>query len=349
MRRSEKSLSVSLDQLIAFNQEITALAAAGIPLETSLAELARDLPGRAGQFTHRIADRLARGVRLDQAIAAEGDALPQVYQAMVAAGLRSGQLPAALHALTETAQRIAATRRMIGMAVIHPLVVCVVAWLLLGLTVAFILPSFQWLDLAQRSFVSILTAMKTGAAWWVPAGPVVMILLALFAWYVSGRARAIDLSGRAERRIGGRGTILRLGHAATYADILALLMEQATPLDEALQLAAHTANVPGWRQASALLAEAIREGQPITAHPEPLRQLPALVRLALLQTGRPDPIVHGLRAAAETYRDRARRRARWLALVLPILLTVVLGGGVVLAYTITVFGPYIAALYELSN
>ncbi|MBN1851285.1 MAG: type II secretion system F family protein [Pirellulales bacterium] len=349
MTGSGKSSHVSLDQLIALNEEIAALAVAGVPLERNLAGLARDLPGTSRSLANRIAVRLERGDSLYQAIEAEGDSLPRIYRAMVLAGLRSGHLPSALHALTETARRVAETRRIVGMAMFYPLIVIVIAWFLFGLTVGFIMPSFQWLDVAELTLVKVLSAIKTSVWWWMPIVPGILIILAVAGWFVSGRAKAIDVSGGSARRFGARGTILRLGHAATFADMLALLLEQATPLDEALLLAADTTMVPEWCEASGLLAEAIHQGQSITANQEPLHRLPPLVRLALLRTGRPEQIISELHAAAETYRNRARRRARWLALMLPTFLIVVLGGGVVLAYTLIVFWPYVTALREMSG
>ena len=59
---------MTLDDLIALNDEIAALVRAGVPLEAGLAELGGDLPGRLGQFATVLAQRTARGESLAQAI-----------------------------------------------------------------------------------------------------------------------------------------------------------------------------------------------------------------------------------------------------------------------------------------
>ncbi|MBI3465755.1 MAG: type II secretion system F family protein [Planctomycetes bacterium] len=62
--------SISLDQLIAFNDELAALVRAGLPLERSLCELAPDIPGSLGDTVQVLAARLSRGESLPQALTA---------------------------------------------------------------------------------------------------------------------------------------------------------------------------------------------------------------------------------------------------------------------------------------
>src|SRR5690554_816023 len=81
---------LALDELAALNDEIVALVRAGLPLEVGLAGAGGDLGGRLGRVSAALAERLQQGEDLASALAAEGDAIPPLYQAVVAAGLRSG-------------------------------------------------------------------------------------------------------------------------------------------------------------------------------------------------------------------------------------------------------------------
>ena len=55
-----------------------------------------------------------------------------------------------------------------------------------------------------------------------------------------------------------------------------------------------------------------------------------------------------LRFAEKTYRHTAERRAAVLRFVLPTMLGALLGGSIVLAYGLSVFGPFVQLLEDLA-
>ena len=103
--------SISLDDLVALNDEIAGLVRAGVPLEIGLASWGRDLPGELGRTASRLGESIAQGQSLSESFAAQGDRIPRVYTALVTAGLRSGRLPAALESLTTTARSLQGSSR----------------------------------------------------------------------------------------------------------------------------------------------------------------------------------------------------------------------------------------------
>src|SRR3954468_5174792 len=90
---------ISLEQLIALNDEMVALVRAGMPLERGLRAAGRDLSGKLGRVTSSLGERMGGGQSLPGALAAEGDRFPKVYRAVVEAGVRSGRLASALEGL----------------------------------------------------------------------------------------------------------------------------------------------------------------------------------------------------------------------------------------------------------
>ena len=95
---------VTLDQLIALNDEIVALTRAGVPLERGLLDLGSDLPGRLGRIATALGERMSRGESLPEALAACDGGVPRVYRAVVEAGLRPGRLSVALEGLAAYAR-----------------------------------------------------------------------------------------------------------------------------------------------------------------------------------------------------------------------------------------------------
>src|SRR5688572_31403788 len=125
------SRPVTLDQLAALSDEIAALARAGVPLDRGLQDLASDMPGRLGQIAEQIGKQVESGQPLEQVVAELSGALPPAYRAVLAAGLRAGRLPAALEGVAHSARRISQLRQAIGLSIVYPLVVLLVAWGLL--------------------------------------------------------------------------------------------------------------------------------------------------------------------------------------------------------------------------
>ncbi len=128
--------AVSVDQLIALNDEILALVRAGLPLERGLRDAGRDLGGRLRLVTEALSDRMARGESLSQALAAESDRIPKLYRAVVEAGSRAGRLSVALEGLSAYARGYVEMRQAIGLAMLYPMVVVMLAYgLFVGLSV----------------------------------------------------------------------------------------------------------------------------------------------------------------------------------------------------------------------
>ena len=108
--------SLTLDHLIALNDEIAALVRTGLPLERGLREVGGDFHGRLGRAMTVLAERMSRGESLPEALTAERERLPRIYRAVVEAGLRAGRLAAALEGLTGFVRAYLDSRQAIGLA-----------------------------------------------------------------------------------------------------------------------------------------------------------------------------------------------------------------------------------------
>lgn len=118
----------NLDDLISLNHEIAALVRAGIPLELGLRGLSSGYGRRLTKLSDRLADRLASGRSLPDALADEGPAVSPIYTAVVEAGLASGNLPQALESLAISGQVIQETRRRVTLASVYPVICFIFAY-----------------------------------------------------------------------------------------------------------------------------------------------------------------------------------------------------------------------------
>jgi type II secretory pathway component PulF len=68
----------------------------------------------------------------------------------------------------------------------------------------------------------------------------------------------------------------------------------------------------------------------------------------MASAGREGALLPALKHAAATYHRRARHQADLIRTFLPVLLTVVFGGGVTAVYVLALFYPYTAMLRALA-
>ena len=268
MSQPSQSPAITLDDLIALNDEIAALVRAKVPLERGLQDLGRDLPGRLGQFASALARRTGSGEPLVDVLGDPDFRLPKIYRAVVEAGVRSGRLPAALESLAGSMRRLAEARRGVVLALLYPLLLLIVAWGFFAFTTAQIAPkllvSFEMLRVPGAIVFRPLAWCGRSAAIWGPIGPMVFLAVAGLWWYAATRATVVG-SRRACWLLGWLpwlGRTLRWSRTAIFAEILALLVENGLPLDAAVLLAGEAAGDPQLSEAAKELAAAIRRGEP---------------------------------------------------------------------------------------
>ncbi len=338
---------ITLNNLIALNDEIAALTRAGVPLDRGLLAIGQDMPGRLGRIAQLLGRRLESGEDLAVAIGQSGSEFPPIYRAVVLAGLRSGRLTVALEGIAKTARRVTEARNVMLMSLIYPFVVIFVASSVFYFTMSETVPILQetfadfeiiwplWYVVMTRIAESLVLALP----WLWLVG---MILLFIFLIWLS---RASVLGSRPGQRFSTIGKILQAGRMATFSETLALLLEQELPLDESLELACQSSGDRGLMTAGGELAEAIRRGQPLSQLPT---GFPPMLGWMLMGGGQPGQLVAALRRLAANYRQRAAKLSAWLTIYLPVSLSAGACGFEVGAYVLLAMAPFYFLLYQMS-
>ncbi|MCE5267783.1 MAG: type II secretion system F family protein [Planctomycetaceae bacterium] len=361
---------MTVDQFIALNDEIAALVRSGVPLERGLSELGKEMPGRLGEIAVRLAERSAAGEPLDQCITDEIADTSPAYQAVVQAGLRAGRLPAALEAVASSSRRVTDTYRAAVVAVSYPMLIFAFAWAGAALFTSLLAPqlaaSFRSMDLPGQRFFDALCWIGRGAWFWGPVGPLAAVAIIATWWSVCrcGTLFSGPWSNRLLTGLPWMGSMLRWSRTATFLEVLSLLIDSEVPLPDAVQLAAQSSGDPQTLQAGRQLAATLEAGHqaapegrdcrldekgtvPLGARPGP--SLPPLLGWLMGSAGRPGTLLPAIRHAAATYHRRARYQAKMVQTFLPVLLTVILGGGITAAYVLTLFVPYTSMLRALAR
>jgi type II secretory pathway component PulF len=346
---------ISIDELGALNEEIAALARAGVPLERGLLRAGGDLSGSLKTITQALGSRLSRGESLPKALEAEKAAIPPLYRAVVEAGARSGRLPAALEGLARYVRSYSEARAAIGVALWYPIVVLSLAYgLFLGLVIEIVprfIAAFEVLGLGVIRPLHWLADLGELAPYWWPVGPVLLAALG-FAWWRSGRAASFQTSTWSLLRIfPWMRSLLSDYESAGFADLLALLLEHGVAFPQAVVLAAEAtgngAMITGARQLAAAVERGEAAGKALEGVPD--RAFRPLLRWALAAGEEQGSLVVSLRNLAPMYRKRGAYQAEKLQLFLPTVLMITIGASATLLYAVSLFLPLSSMLAELST
>ncbi len=350
---STKAATISLNDLLALNDEIVALTRAGVPLEPSLSALGKDLPGRLGQTAQALAERSARGESIANILAQRALGLPPVYQAVVEAGLRAGRLPAALETVAGSIRRTAETRRGVAAAALYPLFVLILACGFFAFFTIMLAPTlhhhFQQLDLSTDEPFAFLSFCGQWVGIWGPGIPLIILVAGGLWWSKVGKAGVLDphRSGRLLGWLPWMGKAMRWTRTATFADLLALLVENQVPLHEAIVLASEASGDHGMKDACRELAASLQQGRMPDAAKRGNEELPPMLRWMIASGQRHGALLPALKHAAATYHRRAQYQADMACIFLPVLMTIFVGGAVTLIYAVSLFLPYATLLKGL--
>jgi type II secretory pathway component PulF len=346
---------ITLDQLIALNDEIVALVRSGVPLETNLGEIGRDLPGTLGKITTSLAKRASQGEPLPQLIAQSSAKFPPVYRAIIEAGLRSGRLSAALEALSGNIRRLAEIRRTIISAAVYPLLVVLIGWLSFAIFSAKVAPGlaadFTTLEVPGNRVFVVLAWLGQWAVYWGLGVPILLVIVAVLVWQGSHRATWIGATGlgRLTTKFPWFGPMLRYSRNAAFADVLALLVDNSVPMPEALIMAAEASGDRQLLYAARHASEMISSGQTLVGQDGQLSAFPPLLRWLLPAASGKNILVPALKHAAEMYHRRAEHQADLLRIFTPIVLTICISGVITGLYALTLFIPYTTMLSALAR
>ena len=236
---------------------------------------------------------MAHGMGLSQALEAEGGGLPKVYRATVDAGIRAGRLPAALEGLAGFARAYAETRAAIGLALLYPLYVLILAYGLFVFFATVVAPRFvvavSSLQLPRVPPLAWLARLGDSAIYWAPAPPALLALL-LIGWARTGGASAFRPGGMvALRWVPWMGGMLANARASAFAGLLAVLVEHRVPLPEGIELAAEASGDGLLARDGRAIAEALRRGGSLAEGLEGTRAFPPLLRWLMLAGVRAGP------------------------------------------------------------
>jgi general secretion pathway protein F len=331
--------------LALFSRQFATLLTAGLSIERALAALVEQQDeAKVRDVLNSVHQDVLAGHGLGQTLSRHTRAFPRYYGAIVQAGEEAGALPQVMERLSSYLERGQALRQKVGVALIYPVIVTVVACLIVGVLLTYVVPqvvsvfeqSRQALPWLTRAMIMVSDLAR--ATWWIA---LILIVAGIFVVRHLLNIDAVRLRWHQfllRLPIIGR---LRTGLAsARFANTLSVLVGSGVPIVNALGYAGAALDDEVFRRATAEAATRVREGQSISRALKQSGAFPGML-LHLVASGEASgELARVLEHAARQQELAVETRLSALTALLEPLLILIMGG-IVLVIVLAIMQPII--------
>jgi type IV pilus assembly protein PilC len=225
-----------------FLRQLIMMFEAGTPILKALKSLARRGENKGVRaLVGGIAEYVEAGNPLWQAFAREGRNFSPVEVNLIKAAEASGSLPAVLKRIAEYREQRERLKRQMIVAMIYPVIVTVVAFVLVVVLSMFVLPAFQ--DMFDELGVKLngYTRFVMGTAnfvshtWWIFVVVVVGLILAYRLWWVRSPVRQLQ-ADRLKLRLPLFGGLARRRVTTEFMRTFSMLLRSGVSMMATLDL-----------------------------------------------------------------------------------------------------------------
>jgi type IV pilus assembly protein PilC len=341
---------VKAADFLLFNQQLSALLRAGIPILQAVSMLRRrSASERLREVLGDVEERIKGGTPLSQAFAEQGEIFPRIYTASLLAGERSGALDDVLARYVVFMRRNVGLRRKIRGALAYPTFLLVASCIMVAFLSVYVVPRMSELfqGLSQTNQLPLLTQIVVGFSTFLASniiwiGPLVLIIAGGFYFWsrmASGRL-AIDAF---LLKIPIAGTLIIQLTVAQAARSLATLLAGGITLVESWEIAAESITNRELRRRSSAILPMIREGRTFSESLESSKWIPEL-GLDMIGIGeRSGSLKEMLDEVSQFYDAESEVKLEQLTTVLEPAILVVMGG-VVITILLAIYLPIIQTI-----
>jgi general secretion pathway protein F len=327
-------------------RQLATLVQSGMPLDQALAAVAEQADdARAAKIVAAVRTQLSAGEALPAALAQYSRTFSPLYRGLVGAGAETGRLAEVLTRLADYLEAREALRQKVVLALIYPAIVTVIAFAVIAVLLAYVVPQVVSVYQQSRQTLPWLTqALIATSAFFRATGWMWLGLVVVAAIALAMANRSLTFRARWHAwllRMPVAGKLARSLDSARFASTLAILVGSGAPLLRSLDAASEVVRMLPLARAARAATALVREGVTLSrALKEQGEFPPVLIHLVANgeSSGRLGPMLQ--RASEELERD-AERRLAWLAALLQPALIVVMGA-IVLVLVLAVMLPIVS-------
>jgi type IV pilus assembly protein PilC len=328
---SARLFPVKSAEIILFWRQLATLLESGIDIVSSLELLQEQASNRTlKKVLGAVISDLRSGNRLSAALGKHPDVFPPLYHRLVSIGEQSGNFETVLRQIADYMEKDAATSKEIKGALRMPIITSVVAILVIGLLVAFVLPSFGRLysslgvDLPPivKVLIDATNILQSYGVFILLALLVATVLVIVYIRTPNGRYQRDKLAFRLPLL----GRVTHMTELAQFCRSMSLLFRAGLPLTEVMSVLIQGTNNRAMVKAIVDVQQDMVKGEGLS---QPMAKnqlfLPMMVRMVRVgeETGNLDT---ALTAVARNYEADAGDKARNLIGLIQPAMTLIIGG-----------------------
>ena len=342
---------VKVHEFLVFNQELVALLKAGLPVVTGFEIL---IERQENAYFKRILldvkEQLVSGVALSDAFLSHGDAFPRLYATSLKAGERSGEVEKVLRRFLGYQKILGQVKRKVTGAMAYPIVLVSLSITLIFVLMSYVIPKFTEFYEGFGADMPLLTVLVVGAATFLRAHLLEILLGVAAALFAFDRWRRTDRGRRAVDgvllKLPAVGSVLHQFALSQFARALATLVGAGTPLVTALEISTGSIGNRRISDAVASVVPRVREGAELWRSLEQTGQLTSLA-VEMIKVGEATGALEEMLTNVSDFYDEAieARLQTIINLVEPIILIVM--GGVIATILLSVYLPMFTILSSI--
>ena len=329
-------------EFLVFNQELTTLLRAGLPLVQSL-DILRQRVDDAGfkAVLDDVHDRVRAGAALSEAFEAQ-ELVPGVYTAALLAGEKSGGLDEVIRRYVDYAKIVSAVKRKTVSALVYPLILLTLSTIVVAIIVLRVVPEFEGfyqgfgaeLPIATRTIVAVSQFFRSH---------LLILVLGLAGAVVAGmywlrRPGSGALLDRLILQVPLVGTIAGRFATSQFARTLATLLGGGIPLVSALDVASRALGNRFFAAQLVVVGQRVREGEALAAALAERGVFPA-VAIKMVEVGESTGSLQEMLGSIADFFDEEidTQLGRFITIIEPALLVIM--GIVIAALLLSLYMP----------
>ena len=336
---------VKLGDLAIFSRQFATMINAGLSLLRALTILSDQTENKElARITDEVRSDVESGKSLSQAFARHDKAFPKLYVAMVRAGETAGMLDQVLIRIAEALEKEVALRGKIKAALTYPVIVFILAVLLTGVMLVFIVPTFVAMFQSLGGELPLPTKILLAMSKFVKSVPGILTIIVLpsVSWWAFKRIRSTERGrfqlDRMKLQMPVFGDLFHKIALSRFSRNFGVLLKAGVPILQALEITAETVNNGPIAVAVRDVQESVKEGESIAGPLQDHDVFPPMVVQMIAvgeETGAVDVMLEKI---SDFYDQEVESTTESLtALMEPIMIAVL--GGIVGSMVIALYMP----------
>lgn len=343
-RQQARYKKPSAYELALLTRQLSVLLAAGIPLEETLAAVAKQSPKtHIKSLMLAVRSHVLEGLSFARALQ-QATSFPPLYIATIAAGEKSGHLDLILNQLADYTENRFALQKKIQGAMVYPIVLMIMAISVIMGLMSFVVPKivkvFEQSEQALPLITQVVLAMSNIIThwWWL-----MLLIIGGGAFFLYRLAQTPAGKLSLDSLVLKLPVLARLSkglNAARFASTLAILVRSGVPLIEALHIGAAVTTNLHIQKAIISAADRVTEGASLSNQLEKSAYFPPMM-VQMIKSGENSGELENMLSRAATMQEAEATNfiSTLLSLLEPLML--VLMGVVVMIIVMAVMLPIV--------